>query len=117
MLDLLQDCVLNGTGKTAKIRGYEVAGKTGSAQKVVNKRYSTSEYIASFASIVPADHPRIAILATVDAPKGIHWGAVVAAPIAREVARQAVIDLGIKNDPANTMDGAERRSWKHEAND
>ncbi|MBW3625117.1 MAG: penicillin-binding protein 2 [Armatimonadetes bacterium] len=112
--DLLQACVANGTGKPAKIRGYRVGGKTGSAQKVTpGIGYKGRKFIASFASVVPIQKPRIAILVTVDEPKGTHWGAVAAAPVVREVARQAVIELGIPPDNVNDpVDGSEPKTWK-----
>jgi cell division protein FtsI/penicillin-binding protein 2 len=113
-LALLQDCVNMGTGKPAKIRGYEVGGKTGSAQKADGKfGYKTRKFIASFASVLPVNNPRIAILVTVDEPKGTHWGAVAAAPAVREVARQAVLELRIPpNNPADIVDGADRKTWR-----
>jgi cell division protein FtsI/penicillin-binding protein 2 len=113
-LALLKDCVDFGTGKPAKIRGYEVGGKTGSAQKADGIHgYRNRKFIASFASVLPVDDPRIAILVTVDEPHGTHWGAVAAAPAVREVARQAVLELGIPpNNPADVVDGADRKTWR-----
>lgn len=109
--------VERGTGKTAKIPGYKVAGKTGSAQKVAEggKGYAPGKFIASFVGFLPADSPRVAILAVVDEPQGVHWGATVAAPIFREVARQAVIRLKIPpNYPEDHFDGADPRTWPKE---
>ncbi len=109
--------VERGTGKTAKIPGYKVAGKTGSAQKVAEggKGYAPGKFIASFVGFLPADSPRVAILAVVDEPQGVHWGATVAAPIFREVARQAMIRLKIPPDhPEDPFDGADPRTWPRE---
>ncbi len=112
--ELIKACVTDGTGKPAKIAGYGVGGKTGSAQKVTpGLGYRGGKFIASFASVLPIEHPRIAILVTVDEPKGTHWGAVAAAPVVREVARQAVIELGIPPDDKNDLvDGASHATWK-----
>lgn len=112
MRELLKGVVEEGTGKPAKIRGYELCGKTGSAQKVVNGRYSPDKFIASFIGFLPADKPRAVILVTVDEPKGTHWGATAAAPVFREVARQTVWYLRIPpDDPNDRFDGSDRSTW------
>lgn len=111
-ISLLKGVVEEGTGKPAKIRGYQLCGKTGSAQKVVNGRYSPDKFIASFVGFLPADKPRAVILVTVDEPKGTHWGATAAAPVFREVARQTVWYLRIPpDDPSDRFDGSDRSTW------
>jgi cell division protein FtsI (penicillin-binding protein 3) len=74
-----------GTGAAAAISGFRVAGKTGTAQKVdpKTKKYSRKKYVATFVGFVPADHPRLVILAVIDEPKGTPYGGVVAAPVFR----------------------------------
>ncbi|MBN2123707.1 MAG: PASTA domain-containing protein [Deltaproteobacteria bacterium] len=76
-----------GTAPRAEIRGFRVAGKTGTSQKVDprTKRYSRTAYVALFVGFVPVEDPRIVILVAVDEPKGSPYGGVVAAPIFREV--------------------------------
>ena len=76
-----------GTGPEAAIRGFRVAGKTGTAQKVDSKtkRYSTERYVATFMGFVPADNPRLVIVVVIDEPKGMPYGGLVAAPVFREV--------------------------------
>ena len=69
-----------GTGTAAAVRGYHVAGKTGTAQKVVNGRYSNKVHTSSFVGIVPASRPRFVLLVTADEPQGAQYGGTVAGP-------------------------------------
>lgn len=86
----LESVVANGTGGNAFIDGYRVGGKTGTAQKVINGRYSKSEHIVSFIGFAPADDPQIVVYTAVDNPKGIQFGGVVAAPIVRNILEDAL---------------------------
>jgi stage V sporulation protein D (sporulation-specific penicillin-binding protein) len=81
----LESVVAKGTGRPAFIDGYRVGGKTGTAQKVVNGRYSPTEHIVSFIGFAPADDPQIVVYTAVDNPKGIQFGGVVAAPIVQNI--------------------------------
>lgn len=86
----------HGTGKLAQVDGYQVAGKTGTAAKVVNGRYSTSEYNVSFAGFVPSRNPRLAILVVIDTPRnGSAYGGSVAAPIFKNIAEASLRQLGV----------------------
>jgi cell division protein FtsI/penicillin-binding protein 2 len=88
LMTMLKDVVAEGTGTYAAIPGYQVAGKTGTAQKPdEHGGYSTDRYVASFVGIVPASRPRLVVLVTVDEPHGAIWGGVVAAPAFQEIAR------------------------------
>ena len=73
----------NGTAPSAAIPGYRIAGKTGTAQRVVNGKYSG--YTASFIGFAPADKPRYVISVTIQAPQGMHWGGVLGGPVFKEV--------------------------------
>ena len=90
-----------GTGSLARISGFHVAGKTGTAQKVdpVMGGYSQELYVASFAGFVPVDKPRVVIAVAVDEPTEIHTGGKVAAPVFSEIAAAAMLQLGIAPDP------------------
>ena len=90
--DLLVNAVENGTGWRAAVPGYHVAGKTGTAQKVdpVTGTYSSTKSIGSFVGFVPAEDPEFAIVVVIDEPQGSAWGGVVAAPVFRDVAEQAL---------------------------
>lgn len=85
-----------GTGHKASIKGFEVAGKTATAQKpdFRNGGY-TDEYISSFLGFVPADSPRLTILVVVDEPLEAYHGGEVAAPAFKEIASQALPYLGV----------------------
>lgn len=82
LLKLMEGVVSEGTGSNAYVPGYRVAGKTGTAQKIVDGRYAPGKYIGSFVAIAPADDPKIAVLVIVDEPEGIYYGGSVAAPVA-----------------------------------
>lgn len=83
-----------GTGRRARVEGYTVAGKTGTAQKVKNGTYS--EWVGSFVGFLPAENPEIAVIVVVDEPSGLHAGGVIAAPAFSDIAQQAVRYLDIE---------------------
>jgi cell division protein FtsI (penicillin-binding protein 3) len=86
-----------GTGKLANIEGINVAGKTGTAQKLEpNGTYSHSKYVASFIGFVPAERPVIAIAVVVDEPRPIYYGGVVAAPVFKNAASDILKYLNIQ---------------------
>jgi membrane peptidoglycan carboxypeptidase len=89
-----------GTATAAAVPGYGVAGKTGTAQKVdsLTGRYSSDKWVSSFVGFVPASAPRLAIMVVVDEPQGQHYGGLVAAPIFKRVAVEALRYLGVPPD-------------------
>ncbi|MFC4305640.1 stage V sporulation protein D [Cohnella boryungensis] len=94
--EALEKVVAQGTGGKAFLNGYRVGGKTGTAQKVVNGRYSNDEHIVSFIGFAPADDPQLVVYVAVDNPQGIQFGGVVAAPIVRNIMADALPYLGVK---------------------
>jgi cell division protein FtsI/penicillin-binding protein 2 len=84
-----------GTASEVSVPGYVLAGKTGTAQKVVDGTYSETQYIASFAGFAPADDPRLLAAVIVDDPKGDYYGGSVAAPAFGKIAAFALPYLGI----------------------
>jgi cell division protein FtsI (penicillin-binding protein 3) len=91
VLQMMKGAVSFGTGKRAALKGHAVAGKTGTAQKVVHGRYSEHRFVATFLGIVPADAPRLVVVVMLDEPQGVrHTGGAVAAPVFREVAGFAI---------------------------
>jgi cell division protein FtsI (penicillin-binding protein 3) len=98
VLRMLRGVVREGSGYRAAVPGYQVAGKTGTAEKPDEKGYGTGKYVASFVGIVPVTAPRLAILVLVDEPQGQYYGGFVAAPAFRELARFALQYLEIPPD-------------------
>jgi len=112
LLEMMVRAVVDGTGRAAAIEGYTVAGKTGTAQKPDPRGgYLPGKYVASFVGIVPATSPRIAILVLLDEPRGPYYGGVVAAPVFRRIASQALWHLRVPPDggPVVSESGPELR--------
>lgn len=88
-----------GTGPAARIPGYDVAGKTGTAQRIrADGRGYSQQVVATFAGFVPAEHPRIVVVASLDAPKKFHFASETTAPLFRDVAAAALRILGLEPD-------------------
>lgn len=87
-----------GTGLSARVPGYTVGGKTGTAQKINpnGKGYSGGGYIGSFAGFIPANDPQYVIFVAVDRPRKDYYGSIVAAPIFSSIASYAVRKEGIR---------------------
>jgi cell division protein FtsI (penicillin-binding protein 3) len=87
----------DGTGKRARLAGWRVAGKTGTAQKAdpVSGGYSADRHFSSFVGFAPAEAPRVVIGVFVDEPKGEIYGGEVAAPVFREIAAHALQASGV----------------------
>ena len=84
-----------GTGRKARVDGYTVAGKTGTAQKPIGGVYSENDYTSSFVGFLPAEQPEIGIIVVVDEPQPEHTGGLVAAPVFGEIGTQIVRYLDI----------------------
>lgn len=89
---LLNAVVSSGGGKHAKVDGYDICGKTGTAQKYQDGKIAEGKYVASFIGFYPTDTPRYAVLVIVDEPQGAYYGGVVASPVAKEIF-EAIFDL------------------------
>jgi cell division protein FtsI (penicillin-binding protein 3) len=94
-----------GTGMMASVEGFEVAGKTGTAQKADLSRggYSAGKRVGSFIGFVPADDPRLVVLVLVDEPEMNVYGGVVAAPVFRNIARGALRHLAVAPQKPNPI--------------
>lgn len=97
MRKIMEYVVSEGGGGTAKIAGYRIGGKTGTANKAKNGRYTSDTY-SSFVGMAPMNDPQIAVLCVCDTPKGAIYGSVVAAPYAKEFLENALPYMGI--DPS-----------------
>ena len=96
---MLRGVVEEGSGTYARVPGYRVAGKTGTAAKPdPNGGYSDTRYVASFVGFAPASRPRLVVLVTVDEPRGAIWGGTVAAPPFAAIAHFALQYLEIQPD-------------------
>ena len=100
LIGLLEGVVApDGTGIKARVPGYRVAGKTGTAWKAAGGGYSEHRYTAVFAGLVPASRPRLAALVLIDEPTGTeYYGGDVAAPVFAAVMSGALRLMGIAPD-------------------
>lgn len=88
-----------GTAPKAQVVGYRVAGKTGTAHKLVNGNYAADRYASSFVGLAPASRPRLIVAVLIDEPSaGQHYGGQVAAPVASAVLAGALRVLSIPPD-------------------
>lgn len=97
MRGMMEQVVASGGGKAAGIKGYRIAGKTGTAEKIREEGggYIEGVYIASFVGFVPADKPRYVMLVMLDSPQGAFYGSQVAAPVFRDTLQQILTAKGI----------------------
>jgi cell division protein FtsI (penicillin-binding protein 3) len=97
--------VVERAATAARIPGYRVAGKTGTARRLdsVTKRYSMTQYNASFAGFLPVSDPRWTILVVIQDPKGQYYGAHVAAPVFAKIGRQLLALNGVAPDSPATV--------------
>jgi cell division protein FtsI (penicillin-binding protein 3) len=93
---IMEAVVERGTATRAQIPGYTIAGKTGTAHKLVDGRYSSTDYNASFVGFVPSRRPALTVVVLIDSPHGNgYMGGAVAAPIFKRVAEASLRHLGI----------------------
>ena len=99
MRTLLEGVVDHGGGKNARVEGYRIGGKTGTAQVYIDGVVSSDTHIGSFVGFAPIDDPRIAIMVIVDrADVAVDYGSVTAAPYAKEILEQALVYMGCAKD-------------------
>jgi cell division protein FtsI (penicillin-binding protein 3) len=93
---IMEQVVERGTARAAQIPGYTIAGKTGTAAQVVNGRYSTSQWNASFVGFVPSRKPVFTLIVLIDSPHAHgHTGGVAAAPVFKRIAEAALRQFGV----------------------
>lgn len=108
---MLEGVVDHGTGTAAAIPGYQVAGKTGTAQKIgAGGTYLEDAFVASFVGWVPSRNPGIAILVILDEPRGAYHGGEVAAPVFAAIARDILRHLEIPPDAPGHVLGVDARN-------
>ena len=94
--EMLIRVVEYGTGKRAKVDGYLIAGKTGTAQKADKGTYSQEKSVSSFVGFLPAEDPKLSIIVLIDEPKGEDSGGKVAAPVFKAIAEKAMQHIEIQ---------------------
>ncbi|MDX1705227.1 peptidoglycan D,D-transpeptidase FtsI family protein [Pseudidiomarina sp.] len=98
VLGMLEQVVLDGSGKRARVRGYRVAGKTGTSRKAVAGGYG-DEYVTLFAGVAPVSDPRLAVVVTINEPRGDeYYGSDVSAPVFAEIVGDALRLLNVPPD-------------------
>jgi cell division protein FtsI/penicillin-binding protein 2 len=101
MREMMRAVVVSGTGKKAAVPGYQVGGKTGTAQQIIHGKQI---YVSSFVGYLPASKPEVVILVSVNDPSaGRHFGGDIAAPVFREIAQRLMQHWGVPEDAPTTV--------------
>lgn len=107
LIDMLESVVQDGTGKYAQVKGYSIAGKTGTSEidTVKNKNY-----VASFAAIAPTESPEVVVLVTLYKPRGTNRsGSKVAAPVVAQILKEVLPYLEIPSDTTENGKNSETK--------
>jgi cell division protein FtsI (penicillin-binding protein 3) len=94
-----------GTGHAAQLANYTVLGKTGTARRFEDGKYSREHFTSSFAAIFPADSPQLVVIVKIDKPKGAYYGGSTAAPVTRTMLQQALASRRVAIDRASLAEG------------
>ncbi len=94
-----------GTGHAAQLANYTVLGKTGTARRFEDGKYSREHFTSSFAAIFPADNPQLVVIVKIDKPKGAYYGGSTAAPVTRTMLQQALASRRVAIDRASLAEG------------
>lgn len=105
LIDMLESVVSEGTGKYGQVKGYSVAGKTGTSEP--DKSNKDSMYVASFIGISPTENPEVVVLVTLYDPKGSsgHQGGTIAAPVVSQILTEVLPYLGVPSDDLSSSTG------------
>jgi cell division protein FtsI/penicillin-binding protein 2 len=96
LTSIMERVVTDGTGRNAQLASYNVAGKTGTADKLVNGRYSGAQQNVSFVGFVPSRNPVLTVIVMIDSPRvGGDTGGAIAAPIFKRIADSSMRQLGV----------------------
>jgi len=88
-----------GTAPKAQVRGYRVAGKTGTAHKPEGRGYAAHRYVSSFVGFAPVTNPRVIVAVMIDEPAGgEYYGGTVAAPVFSRITEVVLRALNVPND-------------------
>jgi len=98
LTELLTGVIERGTARDAKIDGMKIAGKTGTAQKLIEGKYTSSSHLSSFVGYFPAENPLVLVCVIIDNPKsGEYYGGKVSAPIFKNIAQRIIDYFGCLN--------------------
>ncbi|HEV2176089.1 MAG TPA: penicillin-binding transpeptidase domain-containing protein [Terriglobia bacterium] len=104
LMHALMEVVEEGTGRSAKPRGYTAGGKTGTAQKIdPSGHYSHTHYVASFIGVAPIGHPALTVLVAIDSPVGAIYGQESAGPAFKEIVEQSLSYLNVPQDDPSKL--------------
>ncbi len=109
LLPAFESAVREGTATKANVEGLPIAGKTGTARKVMDGSYAPGAYRASFVGFFPADDPAVVLAIVIDEPRAVQYGGSVAAPIFQRVAQRWIAtfpDVARQSSPAATLPDA-----------
>jgi cell division protein FtsI (penicillin-binding protein 3) len=114
LTSILQEVVQGGTGSPARITGYSIAGKTGTAQIFDSSTgsYSSEAHIASFVGFVPANNPAFSMIVVIGEPTGSYYGGEVAGPIFREISKQVLQYLKIPRQKTPQRNIMAKNRWR-----
>ena len=104
MKEALYKAVTEGTAIEAQLNGYSSAGKTGTAQKFVDGRYSDTRFVASFVGLAPLEDPVLSAIVVINEPTGKYHGGQVAAPAFKQIAERSLIHLRVPRDQPLRME-------------
>lgn len=99
LVSFFEDVVRDGTGQNARVSGVRIAGKTGTARKYVDGRYSSSDYTASFVGFFPVEDPEIVCLVMMDNPRRGYYASTTSVPVFRNIAER-IVSTGLMRVPA-----------------
>ncbi len=102
MCNILEGVVSDGGGKNAYVKGYRVAGKTGTSEK---QPRGNEKYVASFLGFAPADDPQLACIVILDEPVGEYYGSMIAAPVVGRIMEDSLRYLGVERQYSEGEEG------------
>ncbi len=111
LTDMLMLVVEKGTGVQARIENVNIAGKTGTASKIVDGKYSKQNYAASFVGFVPAKHPKFVLMVLMDSPKKSYYGGEASAPVFKKIITRIMSFENLKDDMDTEKSGDDERLY------
>ncbi len=99
MREVMAGVISHGTGSRARVPGYKVGGKTGTAQVAGEHGYMEQQYIAGFVGIAPIDDPEVVVVIKIEKPWPIYYGGLVAAPVFNKICTKILPVLGVPPTP------------------